>query len=84
MPSMLRNKRLSIALIVGMLSAGVVPGLASASPGACDGVLGEAVRYATTQVDEALAGPMDNYGWAHPDDKVATPGQALQYFCFEH
>ena len=84
MLSMLRTRRLSLALVIGLLAASVVPGLASAAPGECDGRLGDPVTYATSQVQGALAGPFDNYGWAHPDDKVSTPGQALQLFCFDH
>ena len=77
-----RNKRLSITLIVGMLAAAVVPGLAAASPGECEGSVGPVVKYVTTQIDGAMGGPNDQWGWAHPENKFGTPGQAIQYFCF--
>src|SRR3954447_4025028 len=73
------NRKLSIALVIALLAAAIVPGLASASPGQCERSVGEAVKYVTTQIDGAMGGPNDLWGWAHPDGKFGTPGQAMQY-----
>jgi len=83
MLSKLRNRRRTIALAVGAAAAtALLPGLAAAHAGECEGSVGPVVAYVTTQVDGAVAGPNDQWGWAHPDGFDSTPGQAMQYFCF--
>ena len=78
------KKRLSIALSAGGLVAAMVPGLASAAPGECQDNMGQIVKYVIGVNGTPLGGPNEDWGWAHPDNHQATPGQAFQYFCNEH
>ncbi len=77
------KKRLSVALLIATLGAAIVPGIAAASPGLCEGSVGPVVVYVVGVNGTPLGGPFETWGWAHPDDKTANPGQAMQYFCFE-
>jgi hypothetical protein len=81
--SKILKKRLPIALAAGILATAMVPGLASASPGLCEGSVGPVVKYVASITDDPMGGPNSTWGWAHPDGKPANPGQAMQYFCFE-
>jgi hypothetical protein len=83
MSSTFSKKRLSIAFVAGVLVAGIVPGLTSASIGQCEDKIGPVVKFATATSDGPMGGPNSTFGWAHPDGKTANPGQAIQYFCFE-
>ena len=83
MSSRISKRRMSIVMAAGMLAVAMVPGLASASPGQCDGSVGPVVKVATHTSDGPMGGPNSTWGWAHPDGKPANPGQAVQYFCFE-
>ncbi len=81
--SRISKKRFSIALAAGMLTAAMVPGFATASPGQCEGSVGPVVKFVASVTDDPMGGPNSTWGWAHPDGKQANPGQAMQYFCFE-
>jgi len=83
MSSEIAKKRLSIALVAGTLVAAMMPGLAFAAPGECEGRIGDAVKFVTSTTDGPIGGPNSTWGWAHPDGKQANPGQAIQYFCSE-
>lgn len=76
------KRRLSIALIAGTLVSAMLPGLAAAAPGACDGSIGQVVKFVREVNGTPMGGPNETWGWAHPDGKQANPGQAIQYFCF--
>ena len=75
------RKRLMMALAVGAFVAAMMPGLASAAPGVCEGSVGSAAKE-IAKLDGPMSGP-NGYAWAHPDGKPVTPGQAMQFFCFE-
>ena len=77
----LSKQRLSIAFIAGSLVAVMVPGLASATPGGCDGSIGQVVKFVTEVNGTPMGGPNETWGWAHPDGNQPNPGQAMQYFC---
>ena len=81
MSSKISKRRVSIALVAGVLVAAAVPGVASAMPGECDARLGEIVKFVREVNGTPMGGPNETWGWAHPDGKQATPGQAIQYFC---
>jgi hypothetical protein len=83
MSSKISSKRLFTALVAGTLVAAMVPGLASAAPGECDGSIGQIVKFVKEVNGTPMGGPSETWGWAHPDGKQANPGQAIQYFCFE-
>src|SRR5262245_52795177 len=82
------KRRLSAALVAATLVAAMVPGLASASVGECEGPtsgewINNAIHFAQQVNGTPMGGPTETWGWAHPDGKTANPGQAIQYFCFQ-
>jgi len=81
MSSKISKQRLSVAFVAGMLVAAAVPGVASAAPGECEDSVSGAVLFALDVNGTPIGGPKGTWGWAHPDGKQPTPGQAIQYFC---
>ena len=75
------KKRLSLAIAAAAFVAVLVPGVALAAPGGCEDRISNAILFAMEVNGTPMGGPTETWGWAHPDGKQPTPGQAIQYFC---